>query len=105
MNMEQKIQMDTVDKYLYRLYEYKQRHAVRYGITRMGIFGSVARGEHSEGSDVDVVIESSPISLLTLVGIKYELENLFGVPVDVVRIHDRMNPRFRKRISKEAIYV
>jgi predicted nucleotidyltransferase len=71
----------------------------------MGVFGSVARGEQKEDSDVDVVMEGESQTLFTIAGIKRELEELFGIPVDIVRIHDRMNPRFRQRIINDAIYV
>ncbi|MDR1919583.1 MAG: nucleotidyltransferase family protein [Tannerellaceae bacterium] len=97
--------MDSSLEYIRLLGEYKQQHASQYGITRLGIFGSVARGEQTDDSDIDVVMESSPMSLLTVIGIKYELEDLLGVPVDLVRIHDSMNARLKKRITKEAIYV
>ncbi|GHT53422.1 DNA polymerase subunit beta [Bacteroidia bacterium] len=97
--------MKANNKYLDMLSQYKQAHAMQYGIVRMGIFGSVARGEQRADSDVDVVIEGEAQTLFTVVGIKRELEDLFGLPVDVVRIHDRMNPRFKQRIVNDAIYV
>jgi predicted nucleotidyltransferase len=98
-------EMGYSPEYIRLLREYKQQHASQYGITRLGIFGSVARGEQTESSDIDIIMESSPISLLTVIGIKYELEDLLGVPVDLVRMHDRMNSRLKNRITKEAIYV
>ena len=51
-------------------------HAKFYGITRMGIWGSVARGEHSEDSDVDICFEAPAPNLFTLARIIYELESL-----------------------------
>jgi predicted nucleotidyltransferase len=71
----------------------------------MGIFGSVARGEQTEGSDVDVCIESPSMSLFKLSGLYLNLEKLLGTPVDIVRIHKNMNLQFKQRIEKEAIYV
>ena len=60
----------------------------RYGITRLGVFGSVARGEQTEGSDVDVCYEE-----------------LLKCPVDAVRVRDNMNPALLAQIRKEGIYV
>jgi predicted nucleotidyltransferase len=51
--------MRTTSEYKALLHDYMQRYAATYGITRMGLFGSVARGEHREDSDVDVYIEGN----------------------------------------------
>ncbi|MDR1098063.1 MAG: nucleotidyltransferase family protein [Tannerella sp.] len=95
----------TSSEYLRLLRAFKQSHAGRYGITRIGIFGSVARGEQTENSDVDVCIEAPSMGLMSLSGLYLELEELFGVPVDVVRMNRYMNPQLKQRIEKEAIYV
>ena len=47
-----------------------RENAVKYGISRMGIFGSVARGEQHDGSDVDICVEIDRPSIFTLVHIK-----------------------------------
>ena len=83
--------MKTTKEYLQLLQAYKLQSAIRYGISRIGIFGSVARGEQQEGSDVDVYVELSSPDLFSLVHIKDELQQLFGCPVDVVRLRDNMN--------------
>ena len=97
--------MDTRVKYMDVLQRFKQEHGSEYGITRIGIFGSVARGEHTEESDVDVLVEAPVMSLFTQIGIKHQLEEMMGVPVDVVRKTEYMRPRFKARIEKEVIYV
>jgi predicted nucleotidyltransferase len=76
-----------------------------FGIVRIGVFGSVARDEMADDSDVDVVVEIAQPDLLTLVGIKQELEELLHLSVDVVRYRERMNPFLKGRIEQEAIYV
>ena len=48
--------MKTTQEYLKLLKEYKQQRGVLYGISRIGILGSVARGEQTEESDVDVCV-------------------------------------------------
>ena len=49
--------MNTQVKYMNILQHFKQEHGSEYGITRIGVFGSVARNEHTEDSDVDVLVE------------------------------------------------
>jgi hypothetical protein len=51
--------MKTLSEYKTLLHEYLQHQAVNYGVIRMGIFESVARGERHEGSDVDVYVEGT----------------------------------------------
>ena len=61
--------MKTTKEYLQLLQAYKLQSAIRYGISRIGIFGSVARGEQQEGRDVDVYVElSSPVQFSTYQG-------------------------------------
>ena len=66
----------TTVEYLSLLREPMRKNAAKYGISRMGIFGSVARGEQLEGSDVDICVEIDRPSIFTLVHIKEELEKL-----------------------------
>lgn len=70
----------------------------------MGIFGSVARGEQHDGSDVDVCIEGQLKGLFALSGVKSELEAILGCPVDIVRVREKMDPYFRNAIQKDVIY-
>lgn len=76
----------------------------RYGVTRIGIFGSCARNEIREDSDIDVVVEMKP-DLIKRVSLKAELESFFGKKIDVVRYRRGMNGFLKKRIDKEALYV
>ncbi|MDH5716962.1 MAG: nucleotidyltransferase domain-containing protein [Spirochaetia bacterium] len=77
----------------------------KYGITKLGIFGSIARNQASETSDIDIVYEIKKPSLFTAVHIKEELENKFNVHVDIVRYREKMNPYLKQRIDVESIYV
>ena len=97
--------MKTTKEYLQLLQAYKLQSAIRYGISRIGIFVSVARGEQQEGSDVDVYVELSSPDLFSLVHIKDELQQLFGCPVDVVRLRDNMNELLKRSIIEEGIYA
>jgi hypothetical protein len=75
-----------------------------YGIIRIGIFGSVARNEAGDDSDIDIVVEMTP-DLFKRAGLKSELATLLGREVDVVRYRPQMNERLKKRIENEALYV
>ena len=97
--------MDTRVEYINILQRFKQEHGNEYGIVRLGIFGSVARDEHTEESDVDVLVEAPVLSLFSRIGIKHQLEEMMGVPVDVIRKTKYMRPRFKARVEKEVIYV
>lgn len=77
----------------------------RYEIIRLGVFGSAARDDMNEESDIDVVVELGKPDLFYLVGIKQDLEEKFRRPVDIVRYRDTMNGFLKKRIDKEAVYV
>ena len=97
--------MKSTSEYINLLRDYMAKNASKYGITRMGIFGSVARGEQTEGSDVDVYLETSKPSMFALVHIKEDLQALFGCNVDIVRLRERMDTLLKSRIEKKGIYV
>jgi len=84
---------------------YKKEFAGQYGILDIGVFGSVARDEVGEDSDVDVVIRISKPELFMLVGIKDELEERLRRSVDIVTYRENMNQFLKKRIDGEAIYA
>jgi predicted nucleotidyltransferase len=87
------------------LREFISEHGTEYGILRIGIFGSVARGQQTPASDVDIYYEGPALGLKSLTGLPHALEDYLGVPVDVVRDHEGLNPAFRSRIMKEVVYV
>ena len=97
--------MKSTTEYVNILRDYMAKNASKYSITRMGIFGSVARGEQTEDSDVDVYLETSQPNMFALVHIKEDLQSLFGCNVDIVRLRDYMDSFLRNRIEKEGIYV
>ena len=87
------------------LAQFRRDRQDEFGIVRIGIFGSTARGTASDESDVDVVVELSKPDLLRLVGIKQELEALLDRPVDIVRYRQKMNRFLKQRIDEDAVYV
>lgn len=97
--------MKSTAEYIAILHDYMQKNAEKHGISRMGIFGSVARKQHTETSDVDIYIEGNLRGFFALSGIKRELEDLLGCSVDIVRLREKMDSFLRDRILKEGIYV
>ena len=97
--------MQNKDEYLHKLRLFKQLYSAEYGIERIGIFGSMARGEQMENSDIDIYYEGKSLGLKSLVEFPMQLEKFLGVPVDVVRKHSNLCPSFLKRIMSDIIYA
>ena len=93
------------DEILNLLRNYKNNNLNKYNIIELGLFGSIARNQASEDSDVDICIKTKTPDMFALVHIKEELQNLLSNSIDIVRIRDKMNPYLKKRIDNEAIYV
>ena len=74
-------------------------------IVRIGLFGSAARGDMGEKSDIDIVVQLKTQDLFDLIGIKLDLEEELRTPVDIVSYREKMNEFLKKRIDKEAVYV
>ena len=84
---------------------YKKEYGEEYGIITIGIFGSIARGEAGEESDVDVVVRIAEPDLFMLVGIKNDLEKRLHSQVDIVTYREDMNQFLKKRIDEEVVYA
>ena len=84
---------------------FKGRYAEKYGITNLGLFGSAARDENQEGSDVDVVVRLKKQDLFNMIGIKQDLEETLHTQVDVISYREKMNPFLKNRIDRESLYV
>ena len=76
-----------------------------FKVKKIGIFGSCARGDITEESDIDVVVELEKPDLFYLIGIKQAIEEAFGIKVDVVRLRKKMNKTLKHRIEQDVIYV
>jgi predicted nucleotidyltransferase len=77
----------------------------KYGITSLVLFGSTARGEETEKSDIDLFVETQTANPFLLQDAKEFLEKEMGIPVDIVRDHENLNPKLRKRILKDGIAI
>ena len=97
--------MKSTTEYIDLLRQFMQQKGQKYGISKMGIFGSVARGEQNENSDVDILFEGKA-NLLLHVRIKNELEELLGSPVDLVRMRNQLNgTTLKQSILNDVIFV
>ena len=77
--------------------------AMRHGARDVRVFGSLARGEGNESSDLDLLVKlGEGRSLLDLVGLKQDLEDLLSRPVDVVT-ERALSPYLRERVLSEAV--
>ncbi len=78
----------------------------KYGIRKIGVFGSFARGEEKEGSDVDVLVEFEDNfeNFDNYIELKYFLEDLFGRKVDLVTV-EALRPQLKDDILKEVSYA
>lgn len=77
----------------------------KYGIVSLRLFGSIARDEQNDGSDVDVFVETKTPNPFLLMEAKDFLEVSTGRSVDIIRNHQNLNPRLRRRIERDGIIV
>lgn len=96
--------MKTRQEYIDILRSQSQELSNRFGITYMRIFGSVARDQHHEGSDVDVFVVM-PADAYNLCAAADYLEEILGCNVDLIRKHSHMRPFFLNQIQKYGIDI
>lgn len=81
------------------------RIAQSHGAHNVRVFGSLVRGEAGPGSDLDILVKLDPgRSLLDIVAIKQDLEDLLGCAVDVVT-EAAVSPYIRDQVLREAVSV
>jgi len=97
--------MRSTTEYIELLRQFKENNMQLYGIKQLGIFGSVARGEQREDSDIDIYVELESAELFKMVHLKEDLQDLLETKVDLVRLRDTMDTYLRKRIEKDGLYV
>ena len=95
----------TRDEVIRILSEHMPELREKYRVKYLALFGSVARNEATEESDIDLTVEfDSTVSLLGYVRTKRFLEELFGNPVDLV-FRTTMKQRIRERVQFEEIQI
>lgn len=96
--------MKTRQEYITILQAHASELQQKFGIRSMRLFGSVAREQHKDGSDVDVFVEMPPKAYDMVAAAQY-LEELLGCDVDLIRKHGNMRPFFLNQIQKYGIDV
>ena len=91
--------MKTKDEIIAILRNFKEEFGERYGIEKLGLFGSVARGEQKEDSDIDICVKLQDPDYFTRMEIKESLEERFNAKVDVVSLTAIMRSLFRNHIE------
>lgn len=98
--------MGKITDFLKRLKEQGDFIRKNFGVKKIGIFGSFARGEEKKGSDIDILVEFSEgrKTFDNYMELKFFLENLFGRDVDLVT-STSIKPRLRANIRGEVAYA
>lgn len=92
-----------MDQLIHHKREEISKIAASHGATNIRVFGSRARGESAATSDVDLLVKLAPgRTLLDLVAIKQDLEDMLGCPVDVVT-EDSISPYIRPQVLKDVV--
>lgn len=97
--------MQTTKEILEQLRVYKAAKADVYGIETLGLFGSAARGEQQEDSDIDVCVKLKKPSFFNMADIQDDLENIFSRKVDVISLGAIMRPLFKQNLERDAVFV
>ena len=97
--------MKTKNECIAVLKQFKEEFASKYGIRSIGIFGSVARGEQHEESDLDVFVELKDPDPFIMFDIKEELERICNCKIDLLRLRKNLRSLISQRIARDGIYA
>ena len=79
--------------------------AERFGVAELALFGSFARDQATEASDIDILVAfDGPATSKSYFGVQFYLEDLLGRRVDLVTTK-ALRPRFRPYVEREAVHV
>lgn len=76
-----------------------------FGVVSIGLFGSYAREENQNDSDIDLFVELRTACFDDLAGIQLYLESMFGQKVEIILKNNYLKPNFVNRIKKDLVYV
>ena len=96
--------MHTLETILQILRKHKPALQQKYPVTRLGVFGSCARGEATADSDIDIAVELNGPMGLSFVAMADEIEALFGIKTDVVPKRS-IKPEYLKFVEKDIVYA
>lgn len=94
----------TKEQILSYLLAHKAEFQKKYGVEEIGLFGSFARGEDKEESDIDLLV-TMPSTFDNVMNLKFELEESLHKKVDLLTKHKHMKPFLLEMISKDIVYV
>ena len=97
--------MKTLSEIKEILRKHKKELKERYKVKSIAIFGSYARGEQTEESDIDIMVEFYEPIGLKIVDLKDYLESILNVKVDLITKNSIQNPYIKKSIEEDLIYV
>jgi uncharacterized protein len=96
--------MYTLQNILQILRRHQPELQRKYPISRLGVFGSYARGEATEKSDIDIVVEINGSMGLNFIAMADEIEELFGIKTDVISKR-AIKPKYLPFVEKDIVYV
>jgi len=96
--------MHTLQSILQTLRRHKPELQRKYPVSAIGIFGSYARGEATDKSDIDIAVEISATMGLNFIAMADEIEDLFGIKTDVIPIRS-IKPEYLQYVKKDIVYV
>ncbi len=96
--------MQTLHNILQTLRTHKPELQRKYPVARLGVFGSYARGDANEKSDIDIAVEITGPMGLSFVAMAEEIEALFGTKTDVVPSRS-IKPEYLPFVGKDIVYV
>ena len=98
--------MKTLSEIKEILRKHKKELKETYKVKSIAIFGSYARNEQTETSDIDILIDYyEPISLLKLIELENYLSDLLEIKVDLITKNSIHNPYVKKSIEEDLIYI
>ncbi len=96
--------MYTLQIILEKLRQHKPELQRKYPISRLGVFGSYARGEATINSDIDIAVEITGPMGLNFIAMADELEDLFGIKTDVVPLRS-IKAQYLPSVQKDIVYA
>ncbi len=93
------------DEALKLLRAHKATLVERFGVTTLALFGSTARDQAADGSDIDILVRfDGPATSKRYFGVQFYIEDLLGHPVDLVT-DKALRPELRPHVVAEAVHV
>ena len=86
------------------LKEHYQEFHNQYNVEKIGLFGSYARDEATQESDIDIFVKMKP-NMFDMIAIKEQIEEDLHTKVDIIREHKNIKPFFLEMINKDLIYA